>query len=159
MNRAASLVGTIVFAFVVPAAVGGWIPWFLPHQAASPTPHWSWLGLVLVAKGLALFVWCAAGFVRNLGIPLPGAEPAHLVVKGPYRFVRNPMYVAVLTAIAGWAVFLRSPWIVAYGFAVWLVMTTFVCAYEEPKLRRLFGAEYEAYVAKVPRWLPRTKPA
>ncbi|MFM6849852.1 MAG: methyltransferase family protein [Terrabacter sp.] len=81
--------------------------------------------------------------------------PEHLVVTGPYRYVRNPMYVAVLVAIAGQALLWRSSAVLAYAVLFVAAVTAFVALYEEPTLREAHGDEYARYAATVPRWLPR----
>jgi protein-S-isoprenylcysteine O-methyltransferase Ste14 len=93
-----------------------------------------------------------------LARPRPVAPTQHLVVTGLYRFVRNPMYVAVLGLILGQTLVFQSQTLAAYGAAIWLAFHTFVFFYEEPTLRRSFGATYETYCQRVPRWLPRITP-
>lgn len=154
MRRWLAAALTIVFSFLVPGAVGGWIPWLLPHAPVPPPPAW-WPGLLLVAAGGALYAWCAAEFVRGLGTPFPLAETETLVVRGPYRVVRNPMYLAVLCAILGWAVFLRSAWVLGYAALFALAVTLFVAVIEEPRLQRRFGASYSEYRSRVRPWRPR----
>jgi protein-S-isoprenylcysteine O-methyltransferase Ste14 len=155
MKRASAVLGTLLFSFLVPAAVGGWIPWLLPHQPFPSPATWWWMGVLPVALGAGLYAWCAVEFARSLGTPLPGADTETLVVHGPYRHVRNPMYSAVLATIAGWAIALRSPAIAVYGLAVGLAMHAFTVLVEEPRLRRRFGASYDEYLARVGRWFPR----
>jgi protein-S-isoprenylcysteine O-methyltransferase Ste14 len=77
------------------------------------------------------------------------------VIGGAYRYVRNPMYVAVVSAIVGQALLLSRPGLLAYAVLVWLACAAFVRWYEEPTLRRRYGEQYEAYRARVPAWLPR----
>lgn len=79
-------------------------------------------------------------------------------MSGFYRFVRNPMYVAVVTAILGQALLFGSLALAGYAAAVWLCFHAFVLLYEEPTLRKTFGPEYEAFRAHVPRWIPRRTP-
>ena len=81
-----------------------------------------------------------------------------LVVNGPYRYVRNPMYVAVVAVIAGQGFLFGNISLLEYGAAVWLAFHLFVMLYEEPTLKRSFGAEYDAFCVKVPRWIPRLRP-
>jgi protein-S-isoprenylcysteine O-methyltransferase Ste14 len=158
VRKAAAVVGTIAFSFVAPAAVGGWLPWLFPHGAFPPAATWRWLGILPVASGAALYVWCAVEFARGLGTPLPGADTEHLVARGPYTVVRNPMYVGVLSAIAGWAIVLASWPTAIYGAAVGLVMHSFVVLVEEPRLSRRFGDGYAAYRSRVRRWRPGVPP-
>ena len=154
MRRGLAVAGTVLFSFLIPGAVGGCIPGLLPHAPVPPPPLW-WSGLLPVAAGAALYGWCAAEFARGLGTPFPLAETEALVVRGPYRVVRNPMYLAVLCAILGWAVFLRSWWVLGYAAAFLLAVTAFVAVIEEPRLQRRFGAAYSDYRSRVPRWRPR----
>ncbi len=114
------------------------------------------VGLVAAALGLALALWCVLTFALvGRGTPAPFDPPRRLVVRGPYRFVRNPMYIGAAIALAGAALFYRSLPLLGYLALFLLVTHLFVCVYEEPTLRRAFGAEYEAYCRRVRRWWPR----
>ena len=114
---------------------------------------------LLVGAGGALVLWCWYEFVtRGRGTPVPIDTPRHLVVVGPYRFVRNPMYVAALLIILGQAILYAAPSLVLYAAAFTVATHVFVVLYEEPTLARLFGAEYDAYRAAVGRWMPRLRP-
>ena len=92
------------------------------------------------------------------GTPAPVAPTQRLVVGGLYRYVRNPMYVAVVTLILGQAALFADLRLLGYAAAVWLGFHLFVLLYEEPTLRSAFPADYPAFVAAVPRWLPRLRP-
>jgi len=95
---------------------------------------------------------------QRLGTPAPIARPQHLVVTGLHRYLRNPMYVAVITIVLGQA-FLFGDWHpMVYSALFWLAVHVFVVAYEEPSLLPTFGAEYERFLANVPRWIPRVTP-
>ena len=96
--------------------------------------------------------------LKGLGTLAPVAPTRHLVVSGLYRHVRNPMYVGVVSAILGQALWFGSAALLEYAAALWAGFFLFVLLYEEPALKRQFGAEYEAYRRNVPRWLPRIKP-
>jgi protein-S-isoprenylcysteine O-methyltransferase Ste14 len=96
--------------------------------------------------------------LKGIGTPAPVAPTRHLVVSGLYRHVRNPMYVGVVLAIVGQALWLGSMALLGYAAAVFAAFFLFVLLYEEPALRRQFGAEYESYRRHVPRWLPRIQP-
>jgi protein-S-isoprenylcysteine O-methyltransferase Ste14 len=96
--------------------------------------------------------------LEGRGTPAPVAPTERLVVGGLYRYVRNPMYVAVGATIVGQALLLGRPWLLAYAAAFWLVVATFVRVYEEPTLIRRFGREYDAYRSAVPGWWPRRRP-
>jgi protein-S-isoprenylcysteine O-methyltransferase Ste14 len=106
--------------------------------------------------GGALAVWCIVTFAfAGKGTPAPFDPPRKLVVAGPYRFVRNPMYLGAALALGGAAVVYRSPPLLGYVALFLLAAHLFVVGYEEPKLARLFGEQYGAYRARVRRWLPR----
>ena len=96
--------------------------------------------------------------LQGLGTPAPIAPPTNLVVSGLYRYVRNPIYVAVVAVILGQAVLFADSDLLGYGALLWLFFHIVVIAVEEPTLRQSFGAEYEGYCASVPRWLPRFTP-
>ena len=100
---------------------------------------------------------CAAMWVGGAGTPAPAAPPARLVVTGAYRYVRNPMYVALVVAACGQALLFWRTDVLAWAGIFWLGSFVFVMAYEEPALRRKFGAEYRDYCAHVPRWVPRRR--
>jgi protein-S-isoprenylcysteine O-methyltransferase Ste14 len=114
-------------------------------------------GLVVGAAGGALALWCILTFAFvGKGTPAPFDPPRQLVVRGPYRFVRNPMYLGAALAVCGAALFYRSIPLLAYAGLFLLATHLFVVGYEEPTLARTFGADYEAYRARVGRWLIRT---
>ena len=112
-------------------------------------------GLAIAIAGGAMTVWCVLAFAFvGRGTPAPFDPPRRLVVRGPYRFVRNPMYVGAATALAGAALYYQSLSLLAY-VALFIVAThLFVVWYEEPTLSRLFGDDYAAYRVRVHRWLP-----
>lgn len=113
------------------------------------------MGAVVCALGMALALWCVATFILvGKGTPAPFDAPRRLVIRGPYRFMRNPMYLGAALALAGAALFYRSAWLLAYAVAFLLVFHVFVLFYEEPTLGRKFGADYEEYRKKVRRWWP-----
>ncbi len=116
------------------------------------------LGLAVVVLGAALALWCVLTFAFvGRGTPAPFDPPRRLVVRGPYRYVRNPMYLGAALALAGAALFYGSWPLVGYTALFLIVTHLFVRLYEEPTLRRLFGAEYEAYGRRVKRWRPTLK--
>ncbi|MBZ5624476.1 MAG: isoprenylcysteine carboxylmethyltransferase family protein, partial [Acidobacteriia bacterium] len=92
------------------------------------------------------------------GTPAPVFPTRHLVVTGLYRYVRNPMYVAVVSAILGQGLIFGNVTLLEYGGLVWLFFHLFVLAYEEPTLESSFGSEYKSFCAEVPRWIPRFTP-
>ena len=117
-----------------------------------------WLGAALVAAALAVLLDSFARFaLQGLGTPAPVLPPTRLVVTGLYRYVRNPMYVAILALTAGQALLLGDLRLAAWGALLWGGFHVFVVGYEEPALRRTFGEQYEAYRANVRRWIPRAR--
>jgi protein-S-isoprenylcysteine O-methyltransferase Ste14 len=140
--------------------VAGLVPYWLTRWVMQPAPApLRILGVVLIAAGLALLLECFGRFaLLGRGTPAPLAPPERLVVTGPYRRVRNPMYVAVVAMILGQAALLADLRLVGYAALVWTAFHVFVLAYEEPTLRRSFPADYAAFFAAVPRWIPRLRP-
>jgi protein-S-isoprenylcysteine O-methyltransferase Ste14 len=164
MQRLRAAAGSVVFFALAPGVVAGLVPWWLTGWVArTPLPRW-WLplrvlGAVLLAAGAGVLVHAFARFVvEGLGTPAPVAPTRELVVGGLYRYVRNPMYLAVLAAIVGQALILGRPVLLAYATAVAAAFVAFVRVYEEPTLARQFGARYEAYRRAVPGWWPRRHP-
>ena len=156
--------GTIIFVLLVPGTVVVLGPWLLTGwRFASPLLGWTmtrWLGVVLLVLALPLFATFNLRFVvEGHGTPAPIAPTDRLVVGGPFRWVRNPGYVSVLALLVGQALFFASPQLFAYAAVVALAFHLFVVLYEEPTLRRQFGADYETYCRAVPRWVPRLRPA
>jgi len=143
------LPGTV--AVVIPAL----LVWL---GGANVQPLTAVVGGVLVAAGVTLVVWTVTLFVKvGRGTLAPWDPTSRLVVRGPYRYVRNPMITGVGTILAGQALFFRS-WAIAIELAVFaLVNAIYFPLVEEPGLRRRFGQEYEEYRARVPRWLPRVR--
>ena len=116
-------------------------------------------GVVLIMAGVPMILDSFARFaIQGLGTPAPVLPTKHLVVTGLYRYVRNPMYVAVATVIFGQGLLFGNVSVLEYGLAVWLAFHVFVLGYEEPKLRSSFGDEYHEFCANVPRWIPRVGP-
>lgn len=113
------------------------------------------LGMLVGAVGAAVTLWCIFTFASiGRGTPAPFDPPRRLVVQGPYRFVRNPMYIGAGLALGGAALFYESVSLLGYACLFFLVTHLFVMLYEEPTLRQTFGQEYEAYCHKVRRWWP-----
>ena len=113
------------------------------------------IALVLIVLGGALAIWCIATFALvGKGTPAPFDPPRKLVAAGPYRWVRNPMYVGAGMTLWGAAVYYRSPALVAFAAGFLAVTHLFVILYEEPALERTFGARYADYRNAVPRWIP-----
>jgi protein-S-isoprenylcysteine O-methyltransferase Ste14 len=156
-------VGSVIFLFVAPGTVAGLIPWWITGWQMQPPvlgyEPLRWLGSALLALGAVLLAETFTRFaLQGRGTPAPIYPTETLVVTGSYRFVRNPMYVAVVSLIFGQALLFGSFWALVYGFAVWGTVHTFVVTYEEPTLARTYGAQYETYRAHVWRWVPRITP-
>jgi protein-S-isoprenylcysteine O-methyltransferase Ste14 len=114
---------------------------------------------VLLALGAVLLLETFSRFaLQGLGTPAPIAPTKTLVVTGSYRFVRNPMYVAVVSLILGQALLFGSAAALVYGLVVWLTVHLFVLGYEEPTLSGTYGEQYDRYRANVRRWIPRLGP-
>lgn len=168
MRRTRAALGSAIFFAAAPGTVAGVLPWWITGwRLRDPLPATlSWAvvpvrltGAVLVAASAAVLLHAFARFVREgLGTPAPVAPTRHLVVGGLYRYVRNPMYVAVLVAVGGQVLLFGQPVLILYFVAAAVPMVAFVRWYEEPTLRRTFGANYDTYRANVPGWWPRLRP-
>jgi protein-S-isoprenylcysteine O-methyltransferase Ste14 len=160
VGRAAAALGSAIFFVLAPCVVAGVIPWWLTGwEVEEPLPFWAPLrlvGVVLAGAGVVVLVQAFVRFVvEGIGTPAPVAPTAELVVGGLYRYVRNPMYLAVLAIIVGQALLLGQLVLLAYGALVAVAFVAFVHFYEEPTLHRQFGAQYDDYRATVPGWWPR----
>ena len=153
---------TLVFALTFVATVLVLVPrWIVgpAGRAHVATGSALYVALVLIGAGAALMIWCWYEFAtRGRGTPLPLDPPRRLVVVGPYRHVRNPMYVAGLLVLVGQATLYRAPGLLWYAVAFAVSTHLFVVGYEEQTLRRRFGADYDAYRTAVRRWIPRVQP-
>ena len=134
MQRPAAIIGSAIFLVIAPGTLAVYVPWYLTHWHFAPR----------------LFP-----IAHVLGAVMP---PKRLVVTGFYRYVRNPMYVAVTALIAGQGLLFGSVTVLEYGAIVWAGFFLFVVAYEEPALSEQFADEYKRYRANVRRWLPRITP-
>jgi protein-S-isoprenylcysteine O-methyltransferase Ste14 len=163
MSRARAAAGSLLFLVVAPGVVAGLVPWWITGwHVREPLPYWSVVrvagGLLLVA-GVAVLLQAFARFVvEGVGTPAPVAPTERLVVGGLYRYVRNPMYLAVAATIVGQALVLGQLVLLLYAGAFVAVVATFVHVYEEPTLTRRYGKRYESYRRTVPGWWPRRPP-
>jgi protein-S-isoprenylcysteine O-methyltransferase Ste14 len=158
--KAAALLKTLIFSVLVPGTVAACVPYRIlsaqPESAPLALGAARFVGIPLMVLGALGYLWCAWDFAtKGLGTPAPIDPPRTLVAQGLYRHVRNPMYVSVLLVLLGESLFFESRRLLLYAGVVWLIVHSFVLAYEEPTLRRKFGAAYEEYRRRVPRWLPR----
>ena len=162
MRRVLAAVGSLLFFVLAPGIVAGLVPWWITRWRFEPLGFAyvpvQIVGGVLVAAGALVLLDSFARFaIQGLGTPAPVFPTRHLIVKGLYRYTRNPMYLAVLSVIIGQSLLFGDIGLFAYGALVSLGFHLFVVFYEEPTLRNQFKAEYEAYSAATPRWLPRIK--
>lgn len=150
------LLKNVLFTLVVPATVAVYVPLLFAGDLPPASGLRFLIAVALVAAGTAIYLWCVWDFaIFGRGTPAPIDAPRRLVVRGLYRYVRNPMYVGVLTVISGWVVMFEATALLIYALCVWTFAHLFVVLYEERHLGQLFGAEYEDYRARVGRWLPR----
>jgi protein-S-isoprenylcysteine O-methyltransferase Ste14 len=151
---------TLVFTVFVPGFWTVLVPyWVVGRRAQLDLRGAGAVGCVLVVAGVALYLMCAFwGFaLRGKGTPAPIDPPKKLVMEGPYRIVRNPMYWSVLFVMLGEALAFRSLALAEIGCVFFACTALFVMVYEEPLLHEKFGAEYEEYCRRVPRWIPRLR--
>ena len=164
MRRSAAAVGSAVFFVLAPGVVAGLVPWLISGWQV-PGPR-SPLAIVLITTGAVLLVVAVVVLVRAFarfvaeggGTPAPVAPTERLVVGGDYRFVRNPMYLAVVTAVLGQAMIFASLALLIYALTVWAIMAAFVRWYEEPRLLERYGDQYQRYRKAVRAWAPRLRP-
>ena len=163
MRRTLAIVSSAIFLVVAPGTIAGYVPWLICRwHVGAPLAGISLfriLGLLLIAAGLPVLLDSFARFaLEGLGTPAPVFPTRHLVVSGLYRYVRNPIYVAVGTLILGQGLLFGNIRVLEYGVAVCIAFHLFVLIYEEPTLRTTYGAEYEAFCVNVHRWIPRLHP-
>jgi protein-S-isoprenylcysteine O-methyltransferase Ste14 len=160
VRKASAAAGTAVFLVIAPGIVAGVIPWLLTGwDSTDPPLAVAAVGCALVGAGSLVVLQAFARFVsEGSGTPAPVAPTVRLVVGGLYRYVRNPMYLAVGTTIVGQALLLGRPGLLVYAALFAAVVVAFVRGYEEPVLTERYGAEYVAYCDAVPGWWPRRRP-
>lgn len=162
-SRIAPITGSVIFLFVAPGVVAGLIPFWISGWQIGPAlggiEPLRWVGVLLLLLGGMLLAETFSRFaLQGRGTPAPVYPTETLVVTGSYRFVRNPMYVAVVSLILGQGLLFGSLPVLAYGAVIWLTVHLFVISYEEPTLARTFGDQYARYQANVRRWIPRLTP-
>ena len=131
------------------------------EDSLGPLPGWcAAAGAAPTAAGAIVTVWCLCAFVvRGHGTPAPFDAPRRLVAWGPYRYTRNPMYIGGALLLLGFGLFERSPSILVFVPAWWLLFHLLVVFYEEKILRVKFSADYDDYCRRTPRWIPAASPA
>lgn len=149
----------LAFTLIVPGTVAIYVPLYVARHEQIGTGPALIAGSLLIALGAAIYLACQWDFAFfGRGTPAPIDEPQRFVSRGLYRYVRNPMYLGVLTTILGWATLFRTTALLWYALGVATAFHLFVMLYEEPHLKRVFGREYEEYCARVNRWLPARRP-
>jgi protein-S-isoprenylcysteine O-methyltransferase Ste14 len=150
---------TAYVTVVLPGTVAAIIPHLLVEsslRAPVSLGTWRWLGIAPLAAGIGIYASTAWFFaVHGRGTPAPWDPPRRLVHSGPYGWVRNPMYLGVLLCVLGQALLRESAGLFAYLVLLFAAFHVRVLVYEEPVLRRTFGAAFSSYTRRVPRWLPR----
>jgi protein-S-isoprenylcysteine O-methyltransferase Ste14 len=162
-NKISAVLGSILFLIIAPGTIAGLVPWWVSRwKMQAPFLGLAFgrmLGVVLIIFGLIILLDSFARFAfQGIGTPAPVFPTRHLVTKGFYRYVRNPIYVAVVAIIAGQALLFANIALIVYAIVIWLGFHIFILIYEEPTLRKTFGTEYDVMCANVPRWLPRRSP-
>jgi protein-S-isoprenylcysteine O-methyltransferase Ste14 len=149
-------VRNLVFSVVVPGAGAVWLPWWILGRFDPGARPVVWPAVTVIALGVALYLWCVWMFgAVGRGTPGPWDAPRQVVAAGPFRWVRNPIYLSALLVVLGEALLFWSLSLFLYAVAMAIVFHVFVIVYEERTLRRRFGESYLEYRRAVPRWLPR----
>lgn len=151
---------SILFAVLLPGTVTVVVPYLIVHRdAVARFEHgslWHWLGLLPISVGAVVLFWCIWDFaVAGRGTLAPVDPPRQLVARGLYRYVRNPMYVGVVSILLGESLLFESFPLLAYTIMCFVAAHCFVVLYEEPVLRQKFGESYQAYCRRVHRWRPQ----
>ncbi|MEV6410821.1 isoprenylcysteine carboxylmethyltransferase family protein [Kribbella sp. NPDC051718] len=147
--------GSTLFFFAAPCVVAGLIPWWIDGW---DDPKF-WPAALLIIGGVLVVVRAFIRFVgEGRGTPAPIAPTERLVIGGDFRFVRNPMYVGVVTAVLGQALLFLDPALLVYAALAWATMASFVRWYEEPVLQERYASQYDEYRKAVPAWIPRVRP-
>ena len=160
MIKCSSALKTALFTLMVPAIIAGAIPQATvqeEHALAVSSVAARASGSLLIALGIAGYLWCATLFVRAQGTPAPAFPTKETVVGGPYRVNRNPMYTSVLAVVFGQAVVYWNSTLLVYGAFLAIGFHLFVILYEEPALRARFNGEYAEFCRRVPRWIPKLR--
>ncbi len=153
------LLKNLLFTVVVPGTLAVYVPLRVAQNRFSPASGLTFaIALAMLVVGGTIYAWCVWDFAAfGRGTPAPIDAPKKLVIRGLYRYTRNPMYVGVLTVMLGWAVLFQATTLFMYALSFGVFFHLFIVFYEEPHLRREFGGEYDDYRAEVDRWLPRLR--
>jgi len=162
-RRVSALVGTTAFLFLAPGFFCGVVPWWIGrwrvHASFPGFAAVRVIGVLFMLPALVVLLDSFGRFaLQGMGTPAPVFPTKRLVVTGFYRYVRNPMYVAVVSLVLGQGLIFGDVRILVYGLCAWLVTHVFVLLYEEPTMQRTFPTDYAVFKAHVPRWIPRLTP-
>ena len=147
-----------LFTVVMPGSVAVLVPFLLGGDRIVAGGAWLGLAVCLFALGIAIYLRAVWDFAKiGQGTPAPIDAPKRLVVRGIYRYSRNPLYVAMLIVVAGWAALFGTAVPLAYAAGLFVLYSLVIRFHEEPHLAREFGDEYAAYTQQVGRWLPRLR--
>ena len=153
------LLKNLLFTLVLPGTLGVYLPLWIAQGPLRARGVVGLAGLALLALGAAIYAWCVWDFATfGGGTPAPIDAPKRVVTRGLYRYVRNPMYIAVLALVLGQVLLFQSWGLFAYLVLIGTAQAAFVHLYEEPTLREAYGPPYDEFCDNVPRWLPRLTP-
>jgi protein-S-isoprenylcysteine O-methyltransferase Ste14 len=148
----------LLFTLLLPGTAAVYIPLLLAEDRVPEAGPVLPLALAFFVMGVFVYVRCVWDFAAfGRGTPAPFDPPRKLVVRGLYRYTRNPMYVGILALLAGWALLFQTPQLTVYAFCLAIGFQLLIIFYEEHSLGRQFGAEYHIYCSRVGRWLPRIR--
>lgn len=150
------LIKNLLFILVVTGTAGVYLPLLLTRGSQPRLGALLPVSLALFGIGSAFYIWSVWHFATTgRGTPSFIDPPKKLVVQGPFRYTRNPMYLGLFAALLGWTLLYQNVRLLLYFLVVVATANLWVIGYEEPHLGRVFGPEYDQYKARVPRWLPR----
>jgi protein-S-isoprenylcysteine O-methyltransferase Ste14 len=163
MSKAIAVLGSALFFVIAPVGLAGFVPWWVTQWEYRPAffgvEPTRTLGVILIIVGVPEVGDSFARFaLEGRGTPAPIAPPRKLVATGLYRYVRNPIYIAVVAVIFGQALLFGDSRLLLYGALLWLFFHVWVVVIEEPALEQTFCAEYRRFRTNVPRWIPRLTP-
>lgn len=149
-----------IATIVVPGTACVLIPYYILNRAqislTPPLGILQFLAILIAGLGACMIIWVSTAFVRQgKGTPIPIDPPTQFIITGLYRYVRNPMYVGAVLIVLAEAFYFYSTWLVFYAIGLWAILHIALVTFEEPQLKKRFGAEYEQYLKTVPRWIPK----
>ncbi len=149
------LLKNLAYTIVVPSTFAIYFPWLMTSEDIASGGILRFLSLALFLLGGIAYSWSVWSFASiGRGTPAPFDAPTHLVIRGLYKYTRNPMYGSIMTLLLGWMVLFPSYRLLVYGLSIGGSFHLFVLLYEEPHLKKIFGNSYDEYLAQVGRWIP-----